>query len=173
MCEFYNKQYEKTHNLDYRSLMPTNLFGYGDNYDLNDSHVIPALIRKIHEAKIKNKKNVSIWGTGNPKREFLHVDDLANACFFIMKFLNSNDIYDKNVSHINIGSGEEISIKVLAELIKKIIKYEGELTFDISKPDGMPRKLLDSSRLNVLKWNPKIKLREGIKQVYKSYQENI
>jgi len=145
--------------------MPTNLYGPNDNFDLKTSHVLPALIRKFHEAKINGQPYVEIWGTGSPRREFLHVDDLADACLYLMQNYNESEF-------VNIGVGEDISIKELSLLIKEIVGYEGELKFDTSKPDGTPRKLLDVSRLHSLGWKHKISLREGIKQTYKWYIEN-
>jgi len=154
LCENYRRQY----GCDFISAMPTNLYGPNDNYDLQNSHVLPALIRKFVEAKNSNIPNVEIWGTGNPLREFLHVDDLADACFFLMQTYSSTDF-------VNVGSGQEISIRDLAILVKKTTGYNGELRFDSSKPDGTPRKLMDSSKLNNLSWVPKITLEEGLKNV--------
>jgi len=139
--------------------MPTNLYGSNDNYDLNNSHVLPALLRKFHEAKVNKASSVEIWGTGNPLREFLHVDDLANACYFLMQHYNES-------STINVGSGEEISIKELAILIKKVVEYSGEFFFNTDKPDGTPRKLLDVSKLHSLGWKHSISLEQGIRDVY-------
>lgn len=157
LCENYRRQY----GCDFISIMPCNLYGPNDNYDLENSHVIPALMRKFHEAKIQNKPNVEIWGTGTPLREFLHVDDLANACFFVMKNYSGEQF-------INVGSGEELSINELAELIKDVVSYPGALTFDHSKPDGTPRKIIDSYRLIKMGWKPKILLREGLLAEYKN-----
>jgi GDP-L-fucose synthase len=140
--------------------MPTNLYGPNDNYDLNNSHVLPALLRKFHAAKKEGISEVEIWGTGAPKREFLHVDDLASACFFLLQHYSEKDI-------INIGCGEDISIKNLALIIKEIVGFEGELAFDTSKPDGTPRKLLSIDKLHNLGWKHQIELEEGIKSVYK------
>ena len=161
MCQAYRAQY----GCDFISVMPTNLYGPNDNFDLNTSHVLPALIRKFHEATIKNKPGVEIWGTGTPMREFLHVDDLADACFFLMQNYYSNDF-------LNIGVGKDISIKDLALLIKQIVGYKGELSFDTSKPDGTPRKLLDVSRLNIAGWKERYSLEKGIKMAYEWYQVN-
>jgi len=161
MCQAYNRQY----GTNFISVMPTNLYGPNDNFDLKTSHVLPALIRKFHEAKINGQPYVEIWGTGSPRREFLHVDDLADACLYLMQNYNESEF-------VNIGVGEDISIKELSLLIKEIVGYEGELKFDTSKPDGTPRKLLDVSRLHSLGWKHKISLREGIKQTYKWYIEN-
>lgn len=158
LCENYRLQY----GCDFISCMPTNLYGPNDNYHPDNSHVLPALIRKFHQAKEENKPEVVVWGTGNPRREFLHADDLADACLFLMD--NYNEI-----SHINIGTGEDITIKDLALLIKKIVGYEGALRFDESKPDGTPRKLMDVSKLHALGWRHKISLEEGIRSVYADF----
>jgi GDP-L-fucose synthase len=155
LCENYRLQ----HGNDFISAMPTNLYGPNDNFDLEKSHVLPALIRKFHEAKINGNKQVEIWGSGTPFREFLHVDDLAEACIFLME--NYSDM-----QFVNIGTGEDISIKDLALLVKKIVGFHGELVFDTSKPDGTPRKLMDVSKINQLGWKHKINLEEGISQVY-------
>lgn len=158
MCQSYNKQY----NTNYISVMPTNLYGPNDSYHLENSHVFPAMIRKIHEAKVRGDKSITLWGTGSPYREFLHVYDLADACLFLMENYNQNEI-------INIGSGKDLTIKDLALLMKKIIEFEGEIYFDSSKPDGTPKKLLDVSKLHSLGWNHTIELGEGIKETYKNY----
>jgi GDP-L-fucose synthase len=155
LCETYRDQY----GVDFISAMPTNLYGPNDNYDLNNSHVLPALIRKFHSSKINDSASVEIWGTGSPLREFLHVDDLAEACLFLM------DNYSDGQT-INVGYGEDISIRDLALLVQKIVGFDGELSFDETKPDGTPRKLMDSSRINELGWIPKIALAEGIANVY-------
>lgn len=155
MCQSYNLQY----STNYISVMPTNLYGPNDNFDLQTSHVLAALIRKFHEAKVENKPFVEIWGTGTPMREFIHVDDLAGACFYLMQNYNENEI-------VNIGMGEDVSIKDLALLIKSVIGYNGELKFDSSKPDGTPRKLLDVSKLNSVGWKYSIPLKEGINTTY-------
>ncbi len=155
LCETYRKQY----GCDFISVMPTNLYGPGDNYDLENSHVLPALLRKFYEAVRDGKDEVVIWGTGKPRREFLHVDDLAEACYFLMQN------YDGEYS-LNIGTGKDISILELAELIKKLTGFEGDIIHDISKPDGTPRKRLDISRILELGWEAKISLQEGVKQVY-------
>ena len=162
MCQSYFHQFGD----NFISLMPSNLYGPNDNFDLETSHVLPALIRKIHEAKIKEKNTVEIWGTGKPLREFLHVDDLASAAVFLMEQLNADKLFDKGISHINIGSGEEISIEGLAMKIKKIIGFNGGLIFNKDKPDGMPRKLLDISVLNNLGWKSSIPLSDGLESVY-------
>lgn len=158
MCQYFNNQYDT----NYISVMPTNLYGPYDNYDLEKSHVMPALIRKMHEAKLENKSYVEIWGTGSPLREFLYVDDMADACVFLMKNYNGNDFF-------NIGTGKEITIKELAEMIKQIVGFKGELRFDRSKPDGTPRKLLDVSKIHSLGWYHKVELGEGIEKAYKAY----
>ncbi len=171
MCESYNRQY----NLDYRSVMPTNLYGPGDNFHYENSHVIPALIRRIHEAKINKLNEVQIWGSGNPKREFLFVDELAEACIFIMN-LEKKEFANKvsnTSSHVNIGTGNDCSIAELASTIKKIVGYEGRLIYDKSKPDGTPRKMLDVSLINDLGWNSKISLETGLKKTYSWYRKNI
>ena len=158
LCQSIKKQFGK----EFISLMPTNLYGPNDNFDLNSSHVIPALIRKIHEAKKRNADNVELWGTGNPKREFLHTDDLANAILFALKNKINHDF-------LNVGSGIEISITNLAELIKNIIGYDGTIIWDKSKPDGTPRKLIDSTKINKLGWFSKIELKNDIKETYEWY----
>ena len=162
MCEAYRDQY----GANYISAMPTNLYGPNDNYDLQNSHVLPALIRKFHEAKENGIPEVEIWGSGKPMREFLHVDDLAEACVFLMNQYNEKQF-------VNIGTGEDITIKDLALLIKEIVGYQGNLTFDSTKPDGTPRKLMDVSRIHALGWKHKIDLRDGIQSVYKAYRENL
>lgn len=170
MCESYNRQFKKL-GIDFRSVMPTNLYGVGDKYDLMNSHVIPGLIRRFHYAKIKKKKQVTVWGTGKPKREFLYVDDLARACVFIMDL--KKDIYNRNIdkrnNFINIGSGKEISIKDLAYKIKDIIGFEGKLLFDKTKPDGTPLKLLNSNRIKKLGWKPKVKFEDGLIMAYDEF----
>lgn len=161
MCQYFKQQY----GCNFISAMPTNLYGINDNFDLNNSHVLPALLRKFIEAKNNNLKNVVVWGSGSPFREFLFVDDLAEACLFLMETYNGNET-------INIGTGEEISIRGLAELIKGIIGFDGELLFDASKPDGTPRKLLDVSRLNALGWKHQTSLTEGINKTLSWIREN-
>lgn len=158
MCQAYHKQY----GANFISVMPTNLYGPNDNFDLETAHVLPALIRKFHEAKINNREEVVVWGTGGVRREFLHVDDLADALVFLMNNYDNDEI-------INIGVGEDISIIELAELIKKVVGFEGNIVFDKSKPDGTPRKLLDVSKLNGLGWKARIGLEEGIEQLYEWY----
>ncbi len=162
LCENFNAQY----NRSYISLMPTNLYGPNDNYHPENSHVLPALIRRFHEAKVNKSKEMYIWGDGSPKREFLHVNDLADACVFLMEKGYKGPL-------INIGSNVEVSIKELATLIQKIIGFTGSLKFDISKPNGMPRKLMDSSSINKLGWKPRISLEQGIKSTYKEYLSSI
>ena len=158
LCESYWRQYGS----QFISAMPTNLYGPNDNYDLNNSHVLPALIRKFHEAKVNDSMTCELWGSGNPLREFLHVDDLAEACVFLMNNYNSYEL-------VNIGSGEEISIKDLAKLISNIVGYKGETIWNTDKPDGTPRKLSDVTKINGLGWKSKIKLQDGIEMVYKDY----
>ena len=166
MCESYNRQY----GVDFRSVMPTNLYGEGDNYHLENSHVIPALIRKFHEAKINNT-NVIVWGSGNQFREFLHVDDLADACVYIMN-LSKNVLQEKVSSmnsHINIGMGNDITIAELSKLISSVVGFNGQIIFDESKPDGAPRKLLDSSLVNSFGWKHKISTEKGLKCTYDEF----
>lgn len=164
LCESYNLQYGKIHSLDYRCVVPTSIYGLNDNYDLNTSHVIPALIRKIFIAKVKKKKTVIIWGSGRPLREFLYVDDLAKACFTVMNASkkNFNVLTDRYSTHINVGSGKEISIRDLAYLIKKLIKFDGNLQFDKSKFDGVFRKKINSNKIKKLGWKPEINLKKGL-----------
>ncbi len=162
LCDAYRSQY----GCNFISAMPTNLYGYNDNYDLNTSHVLPALIRKCYEAKLKNEKEVEIWGTGNPLREFMHVDDLAEACIYLMDHFN-------DAGFVNLGVGVDLSIKELAYLIKRIVGFEGELVFNTSMPDGTVRKLLDISKMNALGWKAKISLEEGIKRTVKEYETKV
>lgn len=171
LCESYNRQYGQSHGVDFRSVMPTNLYGPGDNYHLENSHVIPALIRRFHEAKINSIPFVTIWGSGTPKREFLYVDDMANACIYIMNLDKAvyERITDKMLSHINVGVGNDITIAELAEAIAKVVGYDGGIKFDHTKPDGAPRKLMDSSRMSKLGWNPKICLNEGLHLAYHDF----
>lgn len=161
MCQAYRREF----GFNAISLMPTNLYGPGDNFDLQNSHVLPALIRKIHEAKARNLQSVEIWGTGSPRREFLHVDDLAEAILYLLQNYDEEPI-------VNIGWGEDLTIRELAETIMSAIGYRGSLTFDHSKPDGTPRKLLDVSRLNGLGWRPRISLRDGIEGTYSWFKEH-
>lgn len=160
LCKFYRRQY----GCDFISAMPTNLYGINDNFDLQTSHVLPALIRKIHEAKVNNQSEVVMWGTGKPKREFLYVDDLAEACIHLM------DNYSDEM-HVNVGTGEDVEIRELVDIIKDVIGYNGKIINDLSKPDGTPRKLLDVSLLHNTGWKHKIDLEEGIRKVYKWYLE--
>ena len=162
MCQAYRQQY----GCNFISVMPTNLYGPNDNYDLENSHVLPALIRKFHEAMVENKPSVTIWGTGTPLREFLHTDDLADACLFLM------NNYDE-AEHINVGVSKEISIKNLALLIKDKTGYDGKLEFDTYKPDGTPRKMMDSSKIYNLGWKPSITLNEGLSRAISDYKTNL
>ena len=162
MCQSYHKQY----GCNFISAMPTNLYGPGDNYDLKNSHVLPALLRKFHEAKINNEPTVTVWGTGNPRREFLHVDDVAAACYFLMEHYNEPDI-------INIGVGKDISIAEMAAMIKHISGYEGKLVFDTSMPDGTFQKLLDVSKINALGWRAGIGFEEGVTSTYHEYVDSL
>ena len=161
MCAYYNQQY----GTDYISVMPCNLYGINDNFSLENSHVLPALMRKFHEAKVKNEPTVTVWGSGKPLREFLNVDDLADACLYLMDHYSGNEFF-------NVGSGKEITILELAEMVKKVTGYQGEIVMDSSKPDGTPRKLTDISRLKAMSWEPKIDLEEGLKQTYEWYKTN-
>ncbi|HNP53217.1 MAG TPA: GDP-L-fucose synthase [Ferruginibacter sp.] len=161
MCQAYHRQ----HGCRFISVMPTNLYGPGDNYHLQNAHVLPALIRKFYEAKLNNDPAVVIWGTGSPRREFLHVDDAAMACYYLMQKYESSEI-------INIGSGEDHTIREMALMLKRISGFEGDLIFDETKPDGTPRKLLDVSRINALGWKPSIELEEGLERTYQNFQKN-
>jgi GDP-L-fucose synthase len=161
MCQSYNRQYG-TH---YISAMPTNLYGPNDNFNLTTSHVLPALIRKFHEAKNNNEKSVIIWGTGTPYREFIHVDDVADACYFLMQHYEGDEI-------VNVGTGSESTIKELALLVKKIVGFSGNIVFDTSKPDGTPRKLIDVSKIHALGWKHKLELEKGVKSVYDWYVQS-
>ncbi|MCI5146871.1 MAG: GDP-L-fucose synthase [Candidatus Electrothrix sp. AR3] len=161
MCQAYRKQY----GFDAISLMPTNLYGLGDNFDLESSHVLPALIRKFHEAKVNGLPEVKIWGTGTPKREFLHVEDLASACLFLMKNYSDSEI-------INVGSGQEVTIAELAALVSRVIEFEGDVRYNTAMPDGTPRKLLDISKLSSLGWKSRIALQEGVAETYSWFLEN-
>lgn len=171
LCESYNRQYD-TH---YRSVMPTNLYGPGDNFDLQNSHVIPALIRKFHNAKVRHEVSVVVWGTGTPRREFLHVDDMADACIHIM--LLDDAVYQAHtqpmLSHINVGSGEDVTIAELAGLVKEVVGFTGNIGYDSSKPDGTPRKLMDVSRLKSLGWVPRIELKDGLQQTYQWFVTHL
>lgn len=168
MCEAFNLQY----GCNFVSVMPTNLYGENDNFDLNTSHVLPALIRKFYEAKINGSTSVVVWGSGKPRREFLHSSDMAEACIYVMENIDFNKLSNGNEirnTHINIGYGSDVSIAELASLIKNIVGFDGEIIYDNSKPDGTYQKLLDTSKLNALGWKPKIKLEEGIKKVFEWY----
>ena len=171
LCESYNRQYGLSHGIDYRCVMPTNLYGRGDNYHPEDSHVIPALIRRLHEAKITNSQTAIIWGTGTPKREFLYVDDMARASVYVMNLPKSQ--YDQHtqpmLSHINVGFGEDVTIHALAQTIASTVGFTGELQFDPTKPDGAPRKLMDSTRLRALGWLPKVSLENGLALAYEDF----
>jgi len=162
LCEAYRSQYQ----CNFISVMPTNLYGIGDNYDLNNSHVLPALIRKMHEAKINNTSEVTIWGSGTPRREFLYADDLADACLFLMNTYDGEEL-------VNIGTGEDLSIAELADTVRKIVLFSGQLVYDRSKPDGTPRKLMDVSKLHALGWKHKTRLEEGISLAYKDFLNKI
>jgi GDP-L-fucose synthase len=164
MCESYFKQYGR----HFFSVMPTNAYGPNDNYDLDTSHALPALIRKIHEAKVSDAIEVTVWGSGKPTREFIHVDDIADACLFVVDkdFLQ---FYEQGLTHLNVGTGKEVSIRELAELINRIVGFSGDLVFDQSMPDGMPRKLMDVSSINELGWNHSVSLEEGIEATYDWY----
>lgn len=168
MCESYNRQYGKSHGVDYRSVMPTNLYGPGDNYHPENSHVIPALIRRFHEAKLANAPEVVIWGTGTPRREFLYVDDMAAASVFVMEL--DKTAYDAQVepmqSHINVGFGSDVTIAELAKAVATATGYQGKIAFDTSKPDGAPRKWMSSELLNKLGWKPQVQLDQGLKNAY-------
>lgn len=171
LCESFNRQ----HGCDFRSVMPTNLYGQNDNFHPKNSHVIPALMRRFHEAKHDNAKEVVVWGSGEPKREFLHVDDMASACVYVMQL--DQTTYKANtepmLSHINVGSGKDVSIRELTELMARVIGYEDDISFDSSQPDGAPRKLLDVSRLSAMGWSYSIELEQGLQSTYQWYLENI
>lgn len=171
LCESYNRQYGQSHGVDYRSVMPTNLYGPGDNYHPENSHVIPALIRRFHEAKVANAPSVAIWGTGTPRREFLYVDDMAAASVHVMNLPKA--VYDQQTSpmqsHINVGSGADVTIAEVAQAIAQTVGYTGQIEFDTSKPDGAPRKWMDSSRLNALGWQAKVGLHEGLTVSYQNF----
>jgi len=162
LCQAFRRQ----HGANFISGMPTNLYGPNDNYDLESSHVMPAFIRKFHEAKVKGDKTVTIWGSGKPLREFLHVDDCAEACVFLMRHYEGEE-------HVNIGVGEDLSILDLAHLVAKVVGFDGELVFDASKPDGTPRKLVDTAKINALGWKPRIGLEEGVRLAYQWFRENV
>ncbi|MBR2275552.1 MAG: GDP-L-fucose synthase, partial [Lachnospiraceae bacterium] len=162
MCRFFKRQYGD----DFISCMPTNLYGPYDNYDLNNSHVLPAMLRKFHEAKENNEETVTLWGSGAPLREFLYVDDMADACVFLLENYSGEQ-------HVNIGTGKELTIRELAELIKKTVGFEGEIVWDSGKPDGTPRKLTDVTKLHGLGWTHKVELSEGVQLAYDWFKENI
>lgn len=170
LCESYNRQY----GTDYRSVMPTNLYGQNDNFHLENSHVIPAMIRKFHDAKISSAQTVTLWGTGTARREFLHVDDMASACLHVMQL--PQETYQSGtepmLSHLNVGTGEDITIKELAILIRNVVGFEGEIVWDSSKPDGTPRKLMDVKKLITFGWEPKINLSDGLKLTYRWFLDN-
>lgn len=171
LCESYNRQYGQSHGIDYRSVMPTNLYGPGDNYHPENSHVIPALIRRFHEAKEKDISEVLIWGSGTPMREFLYVDDMASAAVFVMNI--DKKIYDQYTkpmqSHINVGFGSDLSIKELAESVGRVVGYQGKITFDLTKPDGVPKKLMNSHRLESMGWSAKMNLMDGLRVAYQDF----
>ena len=171
LCESYNRQYGTSHGVDYRSVMPANLYGPGDNYHLENSHVIPALIRRFHEAKVSHASSVAIWGSGTPKREFLYVDDMAAASVHVMNL--PKHTYDKHsspmLSHINVGYGTDVSIAEVAQIISQVVGYTGAVTFDASKPDGTSRKLMDSTRMNSLGWQAKVPLLQGLTKAYQDF----
>jgi GDP-L-fucose synthase len=170
LCESYNRQY----GVDYRSVMPTNLYGAGDNYHPENSHVIPALIRRFHEAKVNQAPEVIIWGSGTPMREFLYVDDMATACVYVMNL--DKNIYDQHtepmLSHINVGFGSDVTIKALAQNISEVVGYQGNIGFDVTKPDGTAKKLMDSGRLNSLGWIAQVNLKDGLSLAYLDYLAN-
>ena len=170
LCESYNRQY----GTDFRSVMPTNLYGPGDNFDLTNSHVIPALMRKFHDAKVSGAGTVEVWGTGTPRREFLHVDDMADACLYVMGL--DREAYQANtqpmLSHINVGVGEDVSIRELAETVRDVVGFRGEIRFDAAKPDGAPRKLLDVARLRGMGWSAQTDLPGGLRQTYDWFLAN-
>ncbi len=171
LCESYNRQYGSSHGLDYRSVMPTNLYGPGDNYHPENSHVIPALIRRFHEAKVHQSPTVTVWGSGTPRREFLYVDDMAAASVHVMNVDKS--VYDQHtlpmLSHINVGCGEDVTIRELAQAVSQAVGYTGTLAFDTSKPDGTPRKWMDSSRLESTGWKATVKLSTGLQNAYADF----
>jgi GDP-L-fucose synthase len=169
LCENYYKQY----GCNYFSVMPTNLYGPNDNFNLQTSHVLPALIKKFHDAKTNADPEVIVWGTGNPRREFMYVDDLADSIYYLMQKVNAKDLYENGISHINIGTGKDLTISELAEIVSRVVGYKGKIKYDASKPDGTPRKLLDVTRLNSFGWKYKTELEEGIKKSYKWFLENI
>lgn len=174
LCESYNRQYGQSHGVDYRSVMPTNLYGPGDNYHPENSHVVPALLRRFHEAKASNAKSVTLWGTGAARREFLYVDDMAAACCFVMRLPKAT--YDAETTpmrgHLNVGFGADITILELAEQVAQTVGFDGEIVLDLQKPDGAPRKLMDSQRLMRLGWQPRVNLAEGLQLAYNDFLEH-
>jgi len=175
LCESYNRQYGASHGVDYRSVMPTNLYGPGDSYHPENSHVIPALIRRFHEAKVSQAPKVSIWGTGTPMREFLYVDDMAAASVLVMNLPKAqyNQHTSPMQSHINLGFGSDISIALVARTIGQVVGYTGDIDFDTTKPDGTPRKLMDSTRLNTMGWHAKVDLQDGLKLAYQDFLKQL
>ena len=173
MCESYNRQYGESHGVDYRSVMPTNLYGPGDNYHPENSHVIPALVRRFHEAKRQNQSKVVIWGTGSPRREFLYVDDMAKACVFVMNLpkVQYDQVTSPMQQHLNVGFGGDVTIAELARLIAKVTGYMGEIAFDSTKPDGSPRKHMSSSTLQKLGWQPYVDLESGLSMTYQEFMQ--
>ncbi len=167
LCENYYRQY----GCNFISAMPTNLYGPNDNFNLETSHVLPALIRKFHEAKVEKKDQVTLWGTGKPLREFLYVEDLANAIIFMLEKIDANDLYENGITHLNVGSGKDLPISELARLVSEVVGFNGKIGYDSSKPDGTPRKLMDVTRLNSLGWKYKVELKEGILKTYKFFLE--
>ena len=174
LCESYNRQYGQSHGIDYRSIMPTNLYGPGDNYHPENSHVIPAMIRRFHEAKVNKAPTVTIWGSGTPRREFLYVDDMAEASLYVMNL--SKAVYDQHThpmqSQINVGFGNDVTINELALTVSNIVGFKGEIQFDVSKPDGSPRKWMDSSKLNTLGWQASVSLTKGLALAYEDFNKN-
>ena len=167
LCENYYRQY----GCNYISAMPTNLYGPNDNFNLETSHVLPALMRKFHEAKVQGKDSVTIWGTGKPLREFMYVEDLANAIVFMMENIEAKDLYENGITHLNVGSGKDITIADLAKLISEIVGFNGKIEYDSTKPDGTPRKLMDVTRINSLGWKYKTELKEGIIKTYNFFKQ--
>lgn len=170
LCESYNRQY----GTDYRSVMPTNLYGENDNFHLENSHVIPAMIRKFHDAKVAGAPTVTVWGTGVAMREFLHVDDMAAACLHVLALTTDayNQVTEPMLSHLNVGTGEDVTIRELAETVQKVVGFQGEIVWDSSKPDGTPRKLMDNTKLRALGWQPNIKLEQGLLSTYQWFVEH-
>jgi len=162
LCENYYKQY----GCNFYSIVPTNMYGPNDKYDLQTSHVLSALLRKFHKAKDTKEEYVTLWGTGNPLREFLYVEDMAEACVYLMERVNATDVYNQGITHLNIGTGEEVSIMELSKLVSKIVGFKGFIKFDTTKPNGMPRKLLNSGRINNFGWNSKTSIQDGVKLTY-------